>query len=390
MQFTDKFIQNLKPTDKKVYVRETRGFCLRIMPSGVKTFLYLYTINGKRQELNLGNYPYVKLTDAREAYNDAYKLVNKGIDPKEYNKAIEEAKERARYTTFEHFSTEYMKHSKEHHALAWHKTLDLSLKNDVLPAWQDRDITEIKRRDVIALLETVAKRSPGQAANVHKAVRGVFDYALQREHIEFNPAIGLSKAVPALKGNSRDRILTDQEIKTIWHTLDDSPISKALKLILVTAQRPGEVAGMHINEIEVGVNKPLCATCRGCGLWTIPQERAEKGKGDHLVYLTPTALELMRELQECSDGLIFDVKRNSLSQVVSRSKYYNLPRWTPHDLRRTARTLMARIGVIDEHAEAVLAHSKPGIKKVYNRYEYQEEKKAALLKWEAELLRIVQ
>jgi integrase len=209
--------------------------------------------------------------------------------------------------------------------------------------------------------------------NVHKALRGVFDHALQREYLEFNPSLGLTKVIPDLKLKSRDRVLTEAEIKHVWHSLDESVVSRALKLILVTAQRPGEVAGLHRNEIENSV-------------WTIPKERAEKGRGDHVVPLTKTALELIGAYE----GPIFDVKRNSLSQVLSRDKkYFDLLRWTPHDLRRTARTFMAKIGVPEEHAEAILNHAKQGMKKVYNKYEYQEEKKAALLKWEAELLRIV-
>lgn len=387
MQFTDRYIQSLKQQDKKFYRREARGFTIRVMPSGVKTFLCVYTINGKRSELNLGNYPHTKLSEARQKYQDAYTLVSKGIDPKEHNKAIEEAKDKEESSTFKHFCTEYMKYSKQHHSLAWHKTLDMSLKNDVLTVWGDKDIKDIRRRDVITLLETVSKRSSGQAANVHKAVRGVFDYALEREYIEYNPALKLTKVVPVLKGNSRSRVLDEQEIKFIWNILDDTPASKAIRLILVTAQRPGEVAGLVLQEIKVGVDNPLCAKCRGCGTWTIPQERAEKGKGDHLVYMTKTALELTKN--ELTESSIFNVKRNSLSQVISRAKYFDLPRWTPHDLRRTVRTHMAKIGISDEHAEAVLAHCKRGVVKVYNRHDYEDEKKSALLKWEAELLRIL-
>jgi len=371
--WTDKYIQNLRPTDKKYYDREGRGFTIRVMPSGVKTFLYVYTINGKRQELNLGNYPHTKLSDARNEYSAAYTLVSKDIDPKEHNKAIKEAQDNKENITFKYFADLYLEFSKQHHVDSWHKTNRLSLNNDVLPFWSSRDITSISKRDCIELLERVAQRSKGQVCNVHKAARGVFEYALQRERIEFNPMIKLSKVVPALKETHRDRVLTEQEIRHVWQTLDNTPTSRAIKLILVTAQRPGEVAGLHRNEIAGDT-------------WALPKERAEKGRGEHITHLTETALGLIGDTTD----MVFDVKRNSLSQVVSRAKYYGLPRWTPHDLRRTARTLMAKIGIIDEHAEAVLAHCKQGIKKVYNKYEYQEEKKTALLKWETELLRILE
>lgn len=382
--FTTKYIDSLKAKATHYRVCEARGFYVRVLPSGTKSFVFRFTIGGSKQELSLGVYPEVALATAREKYQAAYTKLKNGIDPR----AKEPAKE---LMTFKHFSDKYLEeYSKAHHSASWQKTVKLSLENDVLPYWGDKDIKDIKRTDGILLLERVAKRSPGQAANVHKAARGVLDYALQRSHLEYNVLVGLSKPVPALRPKSRDRILTEAEIKRVWDALDDSSIGRALKLVLVTAQRPGEVAGLHTQEFQAGEGKPLCKTCRGCkNYWTIPQARAEKGKGDHLVYLTSTAVELTRGIED-ADGPVFDVQRNSLSQYISRNKkYFGLPRWTPHDLRRTARTHMARIGILDEHAEAVIAHCKQGIKKVYNKYEYQEEKKTALIKWEAELLRIV-
>ncbi|NVN92307.1 MAG: site-specific integrase [Desulfuromonadales bacterium] len=168
-----------------------------------------------------------------------------------------------------------------------------------------------------------------------------------------------------------------------------------MKLVLVTAQRPNEVAGLHTKEIDGN-------------WWTIPAGRAKNGK-EHRVYLTPTALSLIEE----SDGYVFPspregrpIGRNCLAQLVSskmekkisgekeakeitKMPYYGMTPWTPHDLRRTARTIMARIGIPDEHAEEVLNHTKEGIKKVYNKYKYDKEKQAALIAWEGELIRIL-
>jgi integrase len=382
--FDDKTIKNLRPKDKPYRVVEARGFCVRVLPKGTKSFGYRFTLDGKKQELSLGVYPEVSLKTAREKYQEAYTKLKNGIDPRLKEPAQE-------FVTFKHFSDKYLEeYSAKEHSPSWHKTIKLSLVNDVLPFWGDKDIKDIKRADGILLLERVQSRSPGMTANVHKAARGVLDYAVQRGVLDYNVLLRLSKPIPSLRVNNRQRVLTEQEIKTVWSALDDSSIGRALKLILVTAQRPGEIAGLHTQEFQAGEGKPFCKKCRGCkNYWTIPQARAEKGKGDHVVYLTSTAVELTRCIED-ADGLVFDVQRNSLAQYLSRNKkYFGLPRWTPHDLRRTARTHMARIGILDEHAEAVIAHCKQGIKKVYNKYEYQDEKKAALIKWEAELLRIV-
>jgi integrase len=393
--FTDKLISNLQPKEMKYYYRGDKGFALRVMPSGAKTFLLIYTHNKKRRELNLGSYPHVKLAEASQKYRDSYSLVAKGIDPQEQNKAIAEVNDIEADCSFGTFAALYLTWSEQQHVPALYKTNKLSLINDVLPFWKDTLITDIGRRDVITLLTRVAQRAPGQASNVHRAARGVFNHALELEYIKANPCLNLNKIVPELKYKPRKRRLDDQEIRAVWSSLKDSSresvTRRALKLILVTAQRPGEVAGMHSSEIQVGAGKPICATCRRCGLWTIPAERM-KGREVHTVYLTATALELIGT----TEGYIFPsttplkpIKRAALAEFVNRVYYINLPRWTPHDLRRTVRTCMEDLGIPEAHSEAVIAHCKKGIVKTYNLHEYKEEKRAALLKWEARLLKLV-
>lgn len=394
-QFTDRHITSLKPKESKYYSREGRGFALRVMPSGVKTFLYIYTHEGKRKEMNLGNYPHVKLAEAREQYQLAYSLVAKGIDPQEHKKAADEAKRKESNSSFGHLAEDYFKRIEKVFAPNWVKTLRGALNTDLLPAWKDRHIAEIRRKEVIGLLESVGNRAKGQVSNVKKAASGVFSHAVELEYIDSNPVanIGNAQALKAFKQASRERSLSAAELKHVWDAIDagvgSDETKRALKLILVTAQRGGEVATLHRSEIEGE-------------WWTIPKEKSKNGK-EHLVYLTPTALALIGN----SEGFIFPsprkvkpIQTSHMSQLVSIERrdvhgttyhkaFYGLPRWTPHDLRRTARTHMARIGILDEHAEAVLNHAKQGIVGVYNKYKYQQEKKAALIKWEAELMKIV-
>jgi integrase len=301
--------------------------------------------------------------------------------------------------TVSSLAEKYLEWSNQHHSSSWYTTNRMSLYNDVIPVWGDRLITTVRRRDAIALIEKVASRAPGQARNVLKAARSMFDYALQREYIDASPFIKISKAVPSVRPKDRDRALSDAEIKQAWTRIAEGPgaeiTKRAFKLILVTVQRPNEVAGLHRREIDGK-------------WWTIPAERAKNGK-EHRVYLTPTALSLIGDAK----GYIFpspregkSIARNALAQLVSskmekiiegekkvkevtKLPYYDMTPWTPHDLRRTARTVMARIGISDEHAEEVLNHTKVGIKKVYNTYKYDKEKQVALMAWEAELLRLL-
>lgn len=149
---------------------------------------------------------------------------------------------------------------------------------------------------------------------------------------------------------------------------------------------------MHVKEIHKGVDKAQCLECTApCYTWVIPKERVKSRKA-HRVYLTALALELIGQ----ADTFVFPspkpdrpILRSALAKYVGRNKYFGLSEWTPHDLRRTARTIMSRIGIPDEHAEAVLGHAKQGMKKVYDQHDYKDEKAEALIKWEAELLRIV-
>lgn len=369
--FTDKYIQNLKPKDKGYIQREGRGFAIRVQPTGFKTFLYVYTEEGKTRYCNLGNYPAVTLAQAREEYQLAYNKVQKGIPL--VIPAYVLLEPQAPATTFGAFSKLYIKLSKEKHVPLWHTNVKSCLENDALPQWEDKEIKSITRREVIKLLELKEETAPGRVPALKRAISGVFQYALQRDYLDYNPSAGIASAVKSLRPKARQRVLTDDEIRHVWHSLGEQSTHRALRLILFTAQRPGEVAGMHRREIQGNT-------------WVIPQERAEKGKGSHVVHLTKTALEIIGD----APGYIFDIERNSISRTVQQTcNFFGLPRWTPHDLRRTARTLLAKLGVPDEHAEAVIAHSKQGIKAVYNQWQYQDEKKAALILLEQELLRII-
>lgn len=431
-QFTDRYLASIKPQEKKFTIREGRGFALQVLPSGAKTFLYIFEINKQKGYMNLGNYPNISLADARKAYNDAYNLVKSGIDPREDKKAIlEESRKKAEYFAISTASLEtytfqslldegvpkdfipttveqliavyYVKYSQENHGLQTQKNFLYAVKSSIIPVIGKKLITDIRRTDAISLVQDVASRAPGQSGNVLKAGRQVFEYALLREWIENQPFLQITKAVPKAMANVCDRVLDDIEIPQAWEAISKSPssdsVKRALKMILVTAQRPGEVAQMHSEQI---IDK----------WWTIPASVAKNGR-EHRVYLTDLALELIggriNHIFPSEKGKIGHVAVNTLAQAISRgylsdeiiklvgtrkikarkSPYFGMTPWTPHDLRRTARTNMPRVGVSDEHAEEILNHTKPGIIGVYNKYRYDNEKKTALLKWESLLLDIL-
>jgi integrase len=377
--FTDTMIKKLKPEDKKYIRGEGNGFTIRVMPSGAKSWLYIYAIDGKRREMNLGSYPDVTLETARNRFEDAKKQVKNGIDPL----AVEEARADARRKapTVAKLITEYIEKHAKPTKRSWYED-ERILNKDALAVWGNRKAADIKKRDVVLLLESIIERgSPGSANSNFKIIRKMFRFAVQRDILEHSPCDGVVMPAPLNRG---DRVLNESEIKTLWSRLDTchaSPeIMRAIRLILTTAQRPGEVIGMHSSEIDGQ-------------WWTIPAERAKNGKA-HRVYLTATALELIGDTT--GKGYIFPgvqrkqkegekpkpekpMGRLSISQVVSRNltspvlvngkpvfdkkgeqvteNKLGVTDFDPHDLRRTAATFMSQIGFMDEIIDAVLNHT---------------------------------
>lgn len=439
-QFTERFLASLKPQEKKYVVREGRGFALQVLPSGTKTFTYIFEINKQKGYFQLGVYPAMSLAEARTAYNDAYNLVKKGIDPREQKKAAAEEKARQareaaqkaeaaaraanhldKYsfetliedgipecfvpTTVEQLAAIWFAfYSKENHSKRWQETILSAIKTHIVPNIGKMDISSVRHKHALSLIQQIAVTVPGSARNSMKFCRQMFKYACRHEWAEIQPFQEITESVPKIASKAKDRHLDDDEIVKAWDEIGKSSssreIKRALKLILVTAQRPGEVAQLHRDQIKER-------------WWTIPGEVAGKNEREHRIYLTDTALELIGD----GNGHIFPSERgkrghiseNALSQAINRGylsddivkvignrkikarkePYFGMKPWSPHDLRRTARTNMARVGVLDEVGEEVLNHIKPGVVGVYNKYRYDEEKKDALRKWESLLLEIL-
>jgi integrase len=419
MIFTDIFIRNLKPAGKKIIRSEGNGFTLRVMPSGVKSFLYIYNIDGRRREMSLGSYD-PKFSDdkgrgslavARDMFEEARRKVRDGIDPLEEQEQA--ALEQRLAPTVKKLVSEYLEKHAKANKKSWRED-QRCLEKEVIPIWGNRKAKDIRKRDVIDLLDGIVKRgSPVMANNTFEKVRKMFNFAVEKDIMEHSPCFGVKKPT---KTEHKDRVLADAELVTLWNGLDRAAMSheirRALKLILVTAQRPGEVIGMHSDEIEGN-------------WWTIPSERSKNGR-THRVYLTPMALELIGKKQ----GYIFESPRpiqvdgqedipkpmdvNAIAYAVRRNieepkknagskdaekekrsedaatrKKLIMEAWTPHDLRRTAATNMSALGFSDEVVDAVLNHVKKGVIAIYNRHRYDKEKKAALESWERKLTSII-
>ncbi|MEI8355586.1 MAG: integrase arm-type DNA-binding domain-containing protein [Deltaproteobacteria bacterium] len=404
MKFTDIYIKNQKPEPTKYYKREAHGFAVKVWPSGVKTWVYIYTFESKRKEMRLGEYPAMKLADARTKYNEAYELHKNGRDPGAEERQQKE--ERRLADTIEDLVKEYIKKHAKVNKRSW-KNDERLLNKEVVTIWGDRKAEDIRKRDVVLLLESIVERgSPAMSNQTLKIVRKMFNFAVERDILHHTPCTGVKALAP---NNSRERTLNEAEIKALWANLDAGIISdeikRALKLILVTAQRPGEVIGMRAAEIDKH-------------WWTIPSERAKNGR-THRVYLTNLAVSLIgdtkgkdflfpcphkkkiKQIEAHAVGVA--VRRNLAWPVTNKNgkplfdtdgnpvteNKLGIEQFTPHDLRRTAATFLAKMGNMDEVIDAVLNHAKQGVIKVYNQYRYDTEKQKALEAWERKLNSII-
>lgn len=413
---TDPQLKALQPGTTPIDLRdgELRGLIFTVLPSGRKQFALRYRAKGKQRRLLLGEYPGLSLAKARKLARHKQTAIDSGADPA----ADRQAARRAAADTFEALAADYM----AKHARKFKRTADEDariLNADILPHWRGRSVRELTRRDVRVLVDRVADRAPIMANRVLALIRKVLNFAVDHDWIDANPAARIAK--PAREG-SRDRVLTDEEIRRLWRLLshfpdtaerpapgrkraagaaDDPlcPISPALaallKVRLLTAQRGGEVARMRWRDLTLPPDAPDVPQL---GWWTIPGSDT-KNREPHRVPLTADALALIRAQATDEEPGEYVFTGRGGATVLDRAK--KAPAavsrvlgidFRGHDLRRTAATRMAEAGIPREHLARVLNHVEGGARatKVYDRYSYDAEKRVALDTWARRLATILE
>ena len=264
---------------------------------------------------------------------------------------------------------------------------------DLLKPWGKKKVSTIKTRDIVLLLDQVAERAPVTRNRLHTAINKLFSFAVSRGVIDISPCANIDR----IEEQTRDRVLNKDEIILLWRALapenkkafDAYPLTKlALRLILLTGQRPGEVAGIKISELSERPDGTW---------WEIPARRMTgKNAMAHDVPLNPMALKIIEQAKFYSGRSKF-IFRSSFKKdrhitvaAISRAVVRHLPdmkleKFTPHDLRRTCRTGLATLKVSDIVAEKLLSHRLQGVLGVYNRATYEPERRGALMLWENHL-----
>lgn len=389
--FTDKQIKNEKPKDYIYDLREPNGngFALRVFPSGEKSWVFIYTLHGRKRRMTLGKYPTMSLKKAKSEHRKALDILqNDKKDP-----ALEKQKEKAEArdsSTIEGLIEEYLEKHAKPNKRSWEEDQRMLYK-DVRPTWGKRKAKDITRRDVIQLLDKIKERgSPIIANRTLACVRRMFNFAIKRALLDASPCVMIE--APA-KENRRDRYLSSEEIKIFWHSLDHAPMSDAIKLalkfLLVTAQRKSEVITAEWSEIDFTTNT-----------WTIPATKAKNGLA-HRVPLSQLALELLAEIKKISNDSrwLFQSERTnapirgqSVDHALRRCLHIfeGVKSFCVHDCRRTAVTHMAASRVSGETLSRVLNHAKKGVtEQHYIKHGYDDEKRNALELWAKKLKEII-
>lgn len=370
--------------DKRYLKMEPGGLGIRVGTE--KVFVWRYYFEGQGRWLTLGTYPTISLTNARKMAGDQRKLLESGVDPG--SKKQEEKQAYADAPTIKNLIQEFS--DKKLSKLKSGKATKRLLEKDLLKPWKKRKAASIKPRQIALLLDGVAERAPVTRNRLQTAIQQLFNFAVTRGIIEISPCPKIER----VEEKTRDRVLNDDEIVLLWNaldlenkkTFDAYPLTKlALKMILLTGQRPGEVAGMEKKEITEREDGPW---------WEIPAKRM-KGKNAkaHDVPLPPMAIEIIEKAKFYSGKSRFifrsNFKKDSSITVraISRAVVRHLAemmieKFTPHDLRRTCRTGLATLKVSDIVAEKILSHSLQGVLGVYNRAAYEPERRSALNLWE--------
>ena len=373
---TDRFVATAKAKKPSDYFdSRTPGLGLRVSPAGHKAWSLIFTspATGKRARLSLGTYPATSLADARALAIEARGKVEDGHDPR-----VTDSPPAPAMTVAELIERYFALHVR---GLRSAREIERRLRFDVLPVIGGLELAKLHRRDMHRVLDRASERgSPATARKLFADLRTIIRFAVGRGYLDHDLMTGMRATAPKI----RERFLNEDEILKLWAEWPDAlgeEVALALKLALVTAQRIGEVVGITTTELDLDNS-----------VWNLPAERS-KNKFAHSIPLSPLALELIAQAKVIY-GRLFRIGVVKVAQTITRRRD-RLPvdGWTAHDLRRTACTHMAMLGVSPLIIGQVVNHRGTTRSTVtlstYVRYSFDKEKREALALWAAHLDAIV-
>ena len=371
-QLTDDVIAALAPKRKRrlVYDTEVRSLAVSVSPKGKRTFVVVKRLNGNKHasRRRLGVVGRMSIEQARER---ALKADMRPTDK------------------FGDVAERFFEHIQRQRRAA---EVERTIRRELIPKWENRAVGTIAKSDVREVVQAInARGKPGVARHVLSYSSRLFNWAAHEDLIEHSPCISIDAKTLLGERVVRDRVLSDDEIRAVWLAADrrGHPFGTFAQLLLATGQRRADVAFARWRELVIDEQ-----------FWEIPASRFKSNR-KHIVPLSKLALDIIAKLPQSGDPksrlLQFNdfskakarLDKLMLAELRKRNARATLPRWTYHDLRRTMRTRLSELRVPEHVSEAVIGHQKSGLNKVYNLYEYLDEKREALDAWAKRLSGIV-
>jgi integrase len=373
---TDRFVAGAKASGRTEYFdARLPGLSLRVSPTA-KTWAFHFTAEGgKRARFTLGTFPAIALAGARGMALEAQAAVQAGQDPRTYKAAAMTVA-----TLVENYLAKHVRPN-----LRSAHQVERRLYKNVVPVIGGLRLADLHRRDINRVIDQIIGRGrPIEANRTFGDIRATLRWAVARGDLDRDPMYGMDAPAPP---RSRDRTLSDAEIRHLWNTLPtvlprQIDCQRVLRLCLITGQRVGEITGMRRDELDLKSHT-----------WSLAGARTKNGH-PHQVPLSNLALSIIEEaLADAGDReRLFALLPVAVARFVERADFA-IPHWTPHDLRRTALTEMARLGVEPVVLGHVANHrtvTRAGVTlATYVKFSYEREKRAALDLWADRIAAIV-
>lgn len=361
---TDARLRKLKTkmTQQDVADGRVPGLAIRVSgATGRKSWVLTVKVGGRYRKTTIGTYPALGLADARDKATDLLRAVQLGEDDPLGTEGEKDHSFRA--MAEEVLANPPRRKLRRSTETEWRRMLDTEL----LPRWGDREAGSIERREIVLVLDEIARRAPAMAANVHSFIRWLFRGALRRDFpgLEADPA----SLIPTPGGGGRrERYLDESEIRKLWVALENETVATrcGFRLGLLTGQRFGNVHQFRFGDIEDVRVRDFEGP-----VWKIPRQFF-KGRREHWVPLSDEALAVVEELRthRTDDVWAFPSREGARNPYLTRwtngqrrlRKAIEIEDWTAHDLRRSLRVHMTqRLGIEATVADAVLGHADTSV-----------------------------
>jgi len=379
---TDTRIKALKPKELRYPVADGGGLVLEIMPSGSKIWRFRYSLHGKRQPtVTIGNYPAISLQLARDRARKYTEIVAQGVSPVA-DARQDRGAERLSDTVMD-FAATWLAAEIDGKSESYSRTMRRALDKDVLPAIGNKRMADVTPGDVLAICDKIKGRgSPKMALTTRNAIKRMYEFAIARQVAATNPAQAVAARFISTQ-ESRTRVLAPVEIGIMLRAVYASDIRRppnpALHLLVLTMVRKSELIESKWDEFDLDAK-----------VWRVPGARMKMGR-EHWVYLPTQAVEILQELRDIGHGTTYvfpstrgraeaPIAKPTLNTAV-KSLGLEMEHFVLHDFRRTASTHLHEMGLPSDAIEKALAHEIKGIKGVYNRAQYADERKRILQHW---------